>query len=295
MPLLPCRLYFASRVKSAVSATSSATLRSALPCQLPVTMLEVAADPRHLGARIGFLSILHTWGQNLRLHPHLHCVDSRRRPRSRLLALDSSEVCLFFLPVKVLSRVFRGKYLALLEQALRQRRSDYPSTLVRLLLKDDWVVYAKASAFHGEPARDAAVSLGRYTHRVAISNDSSAFSTSRRSTRKLPMERLRAWQQAAHHDLIRERVPAPIPANMFCPEASSSASVTSAISPALTVYLSPRACSPAARLPASTKFTSNQLPVSHLALPTLRSQHEHRAQPHRATTGPFDAKLTDSS
>ena len=130
------------------------------------TMLEVAADPKHLGARIGFLSILHTWGQNLRLHPHLHCVipaggfdpDYSRWVHPKYA---------FFLPVKVLSRVFRGKYLALLEQALRQRRIDYPSSLVHLLLKNDWVVYAKPA--FGEPTRVLRY-LGRYTHRVAISN-----------------------------------------------------------------------------------------------------------------------------
>lgn len=130
------------------------------------TMLEVAADPKHLGARIGFLSILHTWGQNLRLHPHLHCVipaggfdpDYSRWVHPKYA---------FFLPVKVLSRVFRGKYLALLQRALRQRHIDCPSTLVRALLKDDWVVYAKPA--FGDPVRVLRY-LGRYTHRVAISN-----------------------------------------------------------------------------------------------------------------------------
>jgi hypothetical protein len=130
------------------------------------TMLEVAADPKHLGARIGFLSILHTWGQNLRLHPHLHCVipaggfdpDYSRWVHPKYA---------FFLPVKVLSRVFRGKYLALLQSALRKRRIDCPSTLVRALLKDDWVVYAKPA--FGDPVRVLRY-LGRYTHRVAISN-----------------------------------------------------------------------------------------------------------------------------
>jgi ribosomal protein L37AE/L43A len=130
------------------------------------TMLEVAADPRHLGARIGFLSILHTWGQNLRLHPHLHCVI----PAGGFDPGYSHWVhpwYVFFLPVKVLSRVFRGKYLALLQQALRQRRIDCPSTLVRALLKDDWVVYAKPA--FGDPVHVLRY-LGRYTHRVAISN-----------------------------------------------------------------------------------------------------------------------------
>jgi hypothetical protein len=130
------------------------------------TMLEVAADPKHLGAKIGFLSILHTWGQNLRLHPHLHCVI----PAGGFDPSYSRWVhpkYPFLLPVKVLSRVFRGKYLALLQQALRQRRLDYPAPLVRMLLKDDWVVYAKPA--FGEPTRVLRY-LGRYTHRVAISN-----------------------------------------------------------------------------------------------------------------------------
>ena len=130
------------------------------------TMLEVAADPRHLGARIGFLSILHTWGQNLRLHPHLHCVipaGGFDQGYSRWVHPKYA----FFLPVKVLSRVFRGKYLALLQHALRQRRIDCPSTLVRTLLKEDWVVYAKPA--FGDPVRVLRY-LGRYTHRVAISN-----------------------------------------------------------------------------------------------------------------------------
>ncbi len=75
------------------------------------TLLEIAADPKHLGAEIGIISTLHTWGQNLLLHPHIHCVvpagglalDHRRWVRPRYP---------FFLPVKVLSRVFRGKFLA---------------------------------------------------------------------------------------------------------------------------------------------------------------------------------------
>ena len=130
------------------------------------TMLEVAADPRHLGARIGFLSILHTWGQNLRLHPHLHCVI----PAGGFDPGFSHWIhprYAFFLPVKVLSRVFRGKYLALLQRTLRQRHIDCPSTLVHALLKDDWVVYAKPA--FGDPVRVLRY-LGRYTHRVAISN-----------------------------------------------------------------------------------------------------------------------------
>jgi hypothetical protein len=100
------------------------------------------------------------------LHTHLHCVipaGGFDPSCSRWVHPKYS----FFLPVKVLSRVFCGKYLALLQQALRQRRLDYPATLFRMLLKDDWVVYVKPA--FGEPTRVLRY-LGRYTHRVAISN-----------------------------------------------------------------------------------------------------------------------------
>ena len=100
------------------------------------------------------------------MHPHLHCVvpaGGFDPGYSRWVHPKYA----FFLPVKVLSRVFRGKYLALLQQALRKRRIDCPSTLIRALLKDDWVVYAKPA--FGDPARVLRY-LGRYTHRVAISN-----------------------------------------------------------------------------------------------------------------------------
>src|SRR5881296_3336786 len=114
------------------------------------TLLEIASDPKHLGAEIGVIGILHTWGQNLLLHPHIHCVvpagglspDHRRWVHPRYP---------FFLPVKVLSRVFRGKFLAGLKRLHRRK----------------WVVYAKPA--FGGPMQVLRY-LGRYTHRVAISN-----------------------------------------------------------------------------------------------------------------------------
>ena len=130
------------------------------------TMLEVAANPRHLGAKIGFLAILHTWGQNLRLHPHLHCV---------VPAGGFDPTCShwvhprhpFFLPVKVLGRVFRGKFLDFLQRVPHHQLPGLDSTLIRSLLREDWVVYAKPA--FGQPERVLRY-LGRYTHRVAISN-----------------------------------------------------------------------------------------------------------------------------
>ena len=142
------------------------------------TLLEVAADPRHLGAEIGVISILHTWGQNLLLHPHIHCAipagglspDHCRWIRPRYP---------FFLPVMVLGRVFRGKFLAGLKRLYRSKKLHCagPSAtladpqqfaqLLRRLHRQDWVVYAKP-AFGG--SLQVLRYLGRYTHRVAISN-----------------------------------------------------------------------------------------------------------------------------
>jgi hypothetical protein len=142
------------------------------------TLLEVAADPTHLGAEIGFLSVLHTWGQNLQHHPHIHCVipsgglspDRQRWIHPRYP---------FFLPVRVLSRVFRGKFIAALKQAFRQGQLVFPGGLqalagekafrafLRPLFRQDWVIYSKRP--FGGPEHVLHY-LARYTHRVAISN-----------------------------------------------------------------------------------------------------------------------------
>ena len=142
------------------------------------TLLEIAADPKHLGAQIGFLSVLHTWGQNLQIHPHIHCVI----PAGGLSADHQRWVhprYAFFLPVKVLSRVFRGKFIAGLKHAFKQKKLQFPSSLkplankkafgafLRPLFRHDWVVYAKRP--FGGP-QHVLHYLARYTHRVAISN-----------------------------------------------------------------------------------------------------------------------------
>jgi len=142
------------------------------------TLLQIAADPRHLGARIGVLAVLHTWSQNLRHHPHLHCLVPAGG-----LALDNSRWIAsrpgFFLPVRVLGRMFRGKLLAYLKQAYRKKQLRFAGTLatlspphrfhalLRLLRSKEWVVYAKPP--FGGPAHVLNY-LARYTHRVAISN-----------------------------------------------------------------------------------------------------------------------------
>jgi hypothetical protein len=142
------------------------------------TLLEIAADPKHLGAEIGFLSVLHTWGQNLQIHPHIHCVIPAGG-----LSLDHQHWIhpryAFFLPVKVLSRVFRGKFIAGLKRAFQQKKLMFPGSVKRLadkkafdaflrpLFRHDWVVYAKRP--FGGP-QHVLHYLARYTHRVAISN-----------------------------------------------------------------------------------------------------------------------------
>ena len=142
------------------------------------TLLQIAADPRHLGAQLGFLTVLHTWGQDLHPHPHVHCVV----PGGGLSAQGSRWISCrknFFLPVRVLSRLFRGKFLALLQAAYRKGQLRLhgalagwaePSQFARLsqqLKKSDWVVYSKPP--FGGPEQ-VLTYLSRYTHRVAISN-----------------------------------------------------------------------------------------------------------------------------
>jgi hypothetical protein len=134
------------------------------------TLLEVAADPNHLGAQTGVLAVLHTWGQNLQFHPHVHCVvpgGGLSPDGTRWIASPSH----FFLPVRVLSRVFRGKFLAGLRAALAKGELRFaPDQFERLLsaaVGTDWVVYAKPPLGGSEQVLKY---LARYTHRVAISN-----------------------------------------------------------------------------------------------------------------------------
>ena len=141
------------------------------------TLLQIAADSKHLGAQIGFLAILHTWGQNLDYHPHIHCVvpgvgfkhDGGWRQSGKK----------FFLPVKVLSKLFRGKFLVALNRAFAKGQLHFAGKLSSLCSKStfgsflsvpakkDWHVYCKPP--FGGP-QQVLQYLGRYTHRIAISN-----------------------------------------------------------------------------------------------------------------------------
>jgi hypothetical protein len=142
------------------------------------TLLEVARNPTHLGAEIGFFSVLHTWNQKLQIHPHVHCVVAAGG-----LSLDHTRWIRshprFFLPIPVLREVFRGKFVDALKLAFQRGQLHLSGDLASLaqpkffaawlrpLFRKNWVVYSKPP--FGGPEYVLQY-LGRYTHRVAISN-----------------------------------------------------------------------------------------------------------------------------
>ena len=142
------------------------------------TLQEIARDPKHLGAEIGCLAVLHTWGQTLSVHPHIHCVvpgGGLSPDRRRWVACRRG----FFLPVRVLGSLFRGKFLHALQEAFRAGQLAFHGSISHLrdvdafyrflgpLYKKKWVVYSKAP--FGGPEQVYKY-LARYTHRVAIAN-----------------------------------------------------------------------------------------------------------------------------
>ena len=171
---LPCqRRSRRSRIRTRPWSMTSCSMQPPRPCAT------IAADPKHLGAEIGFIAILHTWGQNLLHHPHLHCVV----PGGGLSADGERWISCrpgFFLPVRVLSRLFRRLFLAQLQAAFDAGHLRFFNTLEPLQVprtfahylaparKAEWVVYAKPP--FGGP-QHVLEYLGRYTHRVAISNN----------------------------------------------------------------------------------------------------------------------------
>ena len=142
------------------------------------TLQELAANKKYLGARLGFTSVLHTWGQNLMHHPHIHCIVPGGGLNSINQWIHTKKK--FFIPVKVLSRKFRGKFLYYLKQSFSENslkfygKQEYLANdlhfdnLMRSLYQCEWIVYCKP------PFKNASYVveyLGRYTHRVAISNN----------------------------------------------------------------------------------------------------------------------------
>lgn len=136
------------------------------------TLTEVAHNPKRLGAEIGFLAVLHTWTQTLLYHPHIHCIipgGGLSFDRSGWVSCRKG----FFLPVRVLAEVFRGKLLSKLEMALAKEeiqppQNHDPARLLKEAARKKWCVYSKPS-FAGP---DHVIRyLGRYAHRIAISEE----------------------------------------------------------------------------------------------------------------------------
>lgn len=138
------------------------------------TLTQLALDPKYLGAQLGVTMVLHTWGQNLSFHPHVHCIvpGGGLSPSGGSFQRSKKK---FFIPVRVLSKVFRGKFLALLKQAHAQQKLTYPkasgendfSALREELYRKDWVVYCKKPF---QTPHHVVKYLSRYTHKTAISN-----------------------------------------------------------------------------------------------------------------------------
>jgi hypothetical protein len=143
------------------------------------TLVELSNDSKHLGARIGAISILHTWGQNLMDHPHVHCIvtgGGLSPDGSRWVSCRKG----FFIPVRVMSALFKGKFLDLLQKSFRADNIVFSGSISQLkepetfesirrhLYNKKWVVYCKPP-FDG--AKGVLQYLGRYTHRIAISNN----------------------------------------------------------------------------------------------------------------------------
>jgi hypothetical protein len=164
---------------AAIAYQNKAVVYNLLFAATADTLRTIAADPKHLGAEVGFFAVLHTWGQTLVHHPHLHCVV----PGGGLSADGERWVpCRpgFFLPVRVLSRFFRRRFLQLLELAFDRGELELFSALEQLreseafhrylepLRQKEWIVYSKAPFAGPEQVLDY---VGRYTHRVAISNN----------------------------------------------------------------------------------------------------------------------------
>jgi hypothetical protein len=132
------------------------------------TLKQLSEDPQYLGAKIGFTAVLHTWGSNLTLHPHLHCVVSGGGIDAYGKWKSSKKK--FFIPVKVMSALFKGKYLSKLKKRFDKTKLYEPSEFQQIINKcyeKDWVVYTKKPMSNPSTVIKY---LARYTHRIAISN-----------------------------------------------------------------------------------------------------------------------------
>jgi Putative transposase/Transposase zinc-binding domain len=127
------------------------------------TLLVFARDKKHLAARPGMVAVLHTWGQTLSLHPHLHCIVPGGGLRENGRWKEARGKGKYLFPVKAMSLVFRAKYV----QLLREKMPAVEKELLKALFQKQWVVYAKRPFSGPEHVVEY---LGRYTHKIAISN-----------------------------------------------------------------------------------------------------------------------------
>lgn len=131
------------------------------------TLFQFGAHPKHLGAKMGAISILHTWGQNLSLHPHVHMIVPGGGFAANGVWKNSASNGSYLFCAKAMAKVYKGKFMERVLQFLKEKGSPMDAKLRRLLYDKNWVVYAK-EPFKGP---DAVIEyLGRYTHKIAISN-----------------------------------------------------------------------------------------------------------------------------
>jgi hypothetical protein len=131
------------------------------------TIMKLGQDKKHLGATMGLISVLHTWGQNLSLHPHIHCIvpgGGVTKSGQWKMSRDKGK---YLFPVKVISVVFRGKFMEMFKTFCRDQDIHLPAELINKLYSQPWVVYAKQPFLGPQQVIEY---LGRYTHRIAISN-----------------------------------------------------------------------------------------------------------------------------
>src|SRR5499427_7892744 len=229
----------------AIAYQNKAKLYGLLFTAAAETLTTIAGDPKHLGADIGVTAVLHTWGQNLQHHPHLHCIvpgGGLSPDGERWIACQNG----FFLPVRVLSRLFRRLFLQGLEAMHAADELQFFADLSKLkhanawraylppLRKSEWVVYAK-KPFAG-PLQVLAY-LARYTHRVAISN-----------SRLLDLDATHVsfrWKDYRENGRQRSKV-------MASTSASSCAASCSTSSQPASIASVTTACSPTAIAPTSS-------------------------------------------
>ena len=270
------------------------------------TLLEVARDSRHLGAEIGFFSVLHSWNQRLQFHPHVHCVIAAGG-----LAPDHSSWISarrsFFLPIGVLSRVFRGKFVAALRNAFHRGELQFYGSLaplsqprafaawLRVLFRHDWVVYSKPP-------------FGGPQHVLRYCRSASNGSAAQRKTQRRQMNRLR--KRSTHSGTAPSAAEpcassngSPLPNSCFAPHLNRNGALHEPLFPSSASHRA----SARTRIPCPIRpkplgcqplEPPHQASASHCAassaLPAIAS-YATQSVPHPSAPAPADSKYIDSS